>query len=353
MTMATDEDYATLQSHIAENKSLKAQVAKHEENYEKLLNEIKALKKEMANGVPHKNMNASIPDSTHTEKPPVKDNINPDVLLNKINFIEKEAEKAALNLNQINHQLYDAQSWMRNFAVRLNMIDQYGRINNLILRRLRNVPVEKKGFEFTRWIVEEINRLFPFDVIGFELQESHIETSHPMYRNGEPIDGVVIVRFSSRDARNQIFYNKSHLKKIKSEVVVTEHLTSATLSLVKEAEKMVGRPNVWTSQTKVFVNINGRKRVIYRQEQLNEIANSLSLGKPSNSDYSRDYTAARSQHPPTQAPATDASLKNTNFGTFPDINQASAICDAMTKKQLKSLKDSSNSLLCDADHPND
>ena len=183
-------------------------------------------------------------------------------------------------------------------------------------------------------LLNNLNKLFPVSVIGFPITANHIETSHPLYKNGEAT-GVVIVRFSSRDVRNQLFYNKKHLKVIKSKVVITEHLTPVTLSLVNYAQRALGQSNVWTSQTKVFAKIPGSKRkfLITRREQVDELT-SFNNFAPTPTDSNLQIPAGMSN------PASQG--YNTNVPeNWPDMSQASLFHN-MTKRQQNNFFNHSN-----------
>ena len=199
---------ADLQPVVQENYALKAKVDDYERKYNDMIEELAAVKKQLQD-----NGKNAIPAEKTKDPIPIEgsDPINIAALISKVNTLESNAYNAVVGLQDVNQRLDNMIYFTNELRAKLNSLDQYSRINNLLLHHLKNIPFEKKGYEFTRWVVEELNRLFPESVIGFPITEGHIETSHPMYRYGAATD-VVIVRFSSRGAQNQIFYNKKHQK---------------------------------------------------------------------------------------------------------------------------------------------
>ena len=67
----------------------------------------------------------------------------------------------------------------------------------------------------------------------------------------------MIVRFANRDVRNEVFYKKKHI--IDKRIKIREHLTNRNLVLLKEAQKLLGERNAWSTQTKIYGKVGSRK----------------------------------------------------------------------------------------------
>ena len=87
-----------------------------------------------------------------------------------------------------------------NNKARIEELDQYGRKNILLLRKLI-FPKDKYGMEFIKWIVEEINKIFPD--LEIPLQMSHIDDAHPL-KSRKDEHPLVIIKFTNRWMKNEI-----------------------------------------------------------------------------------------------------------------------------------------------------
>ena len=149
-------------------------------------------------------------------------------------------------------------------AEKINELDQYLRLNNLLFHHMTNVPEDLNGAYFSTYFVDWVNAKFKLD--GGKLHACEIDASH-IQRKVEREDGsveyVVIVRFVSRDRRNDIFYKKRQLKLSGSRVTITEQLTQDNLTLLMDAREAVGYDNAWSSQGKIYVRTgaHSKKRV--------------------------------------------------------------------------------------------
>ena len=110
---------------------------------------------------------------------------------------ELEAELSRLN------------KYLLSVSEHCNNIEQYGRLYNLVLDNVYNVPVHLKGMRFSLYIVYLLNRLF-WPHLTRPVLPADIDKAHPLYRkqNGK---SVLIVRFVNRDIRDELFYNRNVL----------------------------------------------------------------------------------------------------------------------------------------------
>ena len=138
---------------------------------------------------------------------------------------------------------------------RLGELEQYSRINSLLFYGFIKIPKDLHGRALRKFLVDELNRLFP-NLEGGPVLESEIEYGHSL--NSTSKKHVVIIKFSCRFTRNAIYYSKKNLP-ADCGISVREHLTSANKTRVTLAIDAVGPKNVWTSQTKIFAKVNGEK----------------------------------------------------------------------------------------------
>lgn len=76
----------------------------------------------------------------------------------------------------------------------------------------------------------------------------------------------VLLEFTQTWNRNNIYFSKSAFKG--SKVVITELLAGSCYAIYREAKKLHGN-NCWTVNGRVFVNVNGEKRMVRSLDDLN------------------------------------------------------------------------------------
>ena len=154
---------------------------------------------------------------------------------------ELEAELSRLN------------KYLLSVSEHCNNIEQYGRLYNLVLDNVYNVPVHLKGMRFSLYIVYLLNRLF-WPHLTRPVLPADIDKAHPLYRkqNGK---SVLIVRFVNRDIRDELFYSRNVLLKNNTGITLRENLTKRNRELFSYAVKKFNYNNVSTDQGKIYVNI--------------------------------------------------------------------------------------------------
>ena len=149
------------------------------------------------------------------------------LIVNKIKLLEEEAK--------------DARYALDGFAARQNNIEQRSRLNNLIWHKANEADFaeKKQGSEFSEAVVTELNKLFK---LKKPLVSSDIDASH-FLRKAKPQSTKrnIIIRFVSRDRRNDLFYSKKLLKG--TGMILTEQLTKHNLDILNYAKKVFGNNN--------------------------------------------------------------------------------------------------------------
>ena len=165
-----------------------------------------------------------------------------------------------------------------NNKARIEEIDQYGRRNILLLHFL-SFPNDKYGIEFIKWIVYEINKLFPD--LDVPLQLSHIDDAHPL-KTKKDEHPVVIVKFANRWMKNEIYKKRSQLKDSPyKKISITEQLTSNTQDLLETTRSIVGEKNkVFTNNCVISLKFNNRKYSVRSFKDLQFLARKIGYKHP-------------------------------------------------------------------------
>ena len=175
--------------------------------------------------------------------------------------------------------------------IKTNSTDQYTRINNLLFHNLFIQMFGKYDkTEFAHKVAELLNYFLP--MLKTPVSIHNIDIAHPMRKNakGQPI---VIVRFTNRHVRHDIYDNKDFLKN--HGVLVTEHLTSENVKLLNEAQRLVGRDNAWSYEGKLFAISNNKTFLLKSADDLLNLTSRINNGSNLRQErgYSRSYTPNR------------------------------------------------------------
>ena len=215
-------------------------------------------------------------------------------LIPKVEKLEEKWSKADVKLTK--------------FLQRLNRLEQYGRLYNLLIHDLMGVPYKLKGFAFSKYVVRLLNNLFGKHLL-YPITIHDIDKSHPLYRkaNGKY---VIIVRFVRRDVRDALFYKKHILARTNTGVSITENLTKDNMKLLKSAEDSFGQKSVLTDQGKIFALLHGKKRRIFDESSIKSLLNKF-ITIPVDSA-SPESAAKAPPHLPSKAPPvlSGSSLQN-------------------------------------------
>ena len=116
---------------------------------------------------------------------------------------------------------------------------------------------------YTVWVTEQIVKLLP--QLDFVMLPDYISVAHPIFKDGE-MTNTVIVRFTHRDVRNAIFFNKTKI--VDKNVYINEQLTNRNRELLKEAKEIVGPRNAWSSQCKLYAKVGADRIKIISEDDL-------------------------------------------------------------------------------------
>ena len=235
---------------IGEHDKYKGQIIDFEAKYHELYAEVQSLKASKS---------SDNKPNTAPSKSTSDDNSSNQADMSKLEYLEQEILKQSRALHELGASWDYTMRSLEENAYRLNKIEQYSRLYSLLIHGLKNIPngVKDKGLIFSKWVVDQINRLLPNLPEPVTVQD--IDISHPLPTKSKNAKSCVIVKFCRRDIRNMLFYAKRALKG--TGVTFSEHLTPVNLALYNEAQKLEGA-TTWTSQCKIFVKIGDIKNVI-------------------------------------------------------------------------------------------
>lgn len=234
-------------------------------------------------------------------------------------------------LSGVNHlaSLEDRWSYfdntMQDCLFRLNKDEQYSKINNLLFKGFPKIPEKIYGRELRKHIVDGLNKILP-NLKGGPVQMHEVEYGHNLKTRRPTLKNIVIVKFSCRFTRNEIFYSKKDIPK-SSGVTISEHLTKENLDLFHKAKDIVGVRNVWTSQTKIFAKLHADDKNKLAITSWQGIKKLQHLAFPAGN---RD-TAAQTPHYRRQSYFVDKrGTPEYDSSISPDINNTSPVTSNIT-----------------------
>ena len=192
---------------------------------------------------------------------------------------------------------------------KFNEVNQYSRRNSLLAHRLRKVPTNLHGTKFSQYVAAELRKSMP----GLSISHHDIDTSHILYYEyGNFSRPVVIIKFVSRDLRNDILH---YGNKENADIFFTEHLTLDNRKLFEEAQRRF--KNAWTEQCRIFViDRFGHKKEIMEEADL-DIIQSLPDLPSSKNHQEANNTSANAETFLNESPPTFSSANNNRFPNNP------------------------------------
>ena len=130
-----------------------------------------------------------------------------------------QVEELKLLITTIQNQWSNLDNLISQAAQKSHDNEQYWKRWNLFIRGLDDLPTREvrgkqvvlKGTAFSAYVVEKLNSMFPNRTTP--LTTDHICCSHPLrLRDRTSKQSIVVVRFISRDIKDELFYSKSSLK---------------------------------------------------------------------------------------------------------------------------------------------
>ena len=324
--MDVDLVHANLRQQIQDNEELQAKYDalhlnynKLQSNYDNLVDRITQIEQSQSHHHPPEtanDMNSLLAGNKGKNAAPLTDSHKP-LIRNEISEMKADAINASTSISELQRVWSYVDSKLHGINDRLDALEQYLRLNSLLIHGLDDIPRKCFGLEFSKYVMKKLKELLP--TIAHLLNDEDISVSHPLPTKHKS-KTVVIVKFVRRDIRNLIFYEKREIKKRSSTISITEHLTSYNSWLMDEARKFVGFRNVWSSQCTVVALVNGRKVRIKNGNDLNHIYQQ-SQGKRASSSYADAASAVAGKI--TDAASSDAG--SSDVGKIPPSTNKSAV----------------------------
>ena len=196
----------------------------------------------------------------------INDKINNSILVNS---------QIASNVDCLHEMVNANSSEIKASSIEVNNLGQYNRRNNLMvdnIEQTKDEDVEKK-------VLEVFNA-----IDGVVVEPSDISVAHRMPEKENSKVPAVIVRFTTRKKRNEVYYKKKEVSKIRKsslsfnanprEIFISENLTVTNNEIFYEARQMKRRGLVkfaWTKHGKVHVRkyVNSKAFPIDTLQDLN------------------------------------------------------------------------------------
>ena len=118
-------------------------------------------------------------------------------------------------------------------------LKQYIKFDNLLFHTWPFPRSYLSSLEFSQYMADSINRFLPN--LSVPVKCEHISDAHPLktFSNSK----VIIVRFSNRNIRHQVYAQRRFLPR---RMAITEHLSPANRLIVNRAKELFGKANVTT-----------------------------------------------------------------------------------------------------------
>lgn len=171
-------------------------------------------------------------------------------------MVEKSTTEAICKVTTVlEHKISQVELENTNLKVRVDDLENYTRLDNLIVHGLPETTEPK----FQSSHSDETARKLILDLchnrLGVDLAGSDISAAHRIFSTDKNKHRPIIVRFTSRRARNQVFAAKKSLRPNKSSppisapIYINEHLTKHNASIYSHTRKLVREKKLFATWT--------------------------------------------------------------------------------------------------------
>ena len=233
----------------------------------------------------HRKKEATVDGSSEVDGSTALIHLQVEELKKLISSMQDQWSNLDYLISQAVEKAHDNEQRMKRWNLLIHSEDGF---DDYPTKQVRGKNVVVKGTEFSSYVVEKLNTLFPNRKTPLTIDQ--ICCSHPLrLRDKKSTKKIVVVRFTRRDIKDELFYSKSSLKGTKYSI--SEHLTQYNQELLKLAKNVVGKGNAWSDQGMFFIK-EGNRRVRVK----------------SKSDFNRPHTRNYSnEHYTNNIPATTVS----------------------------------------------
>lgn len=179
----------------------------------------------------------------------------------KLESVNEVRGKIIETLQAENVNLKEQINMVRNHA---DCNEQKSRTQCLLLHGIEELAAERTDDISIKAISEHL---------GVEISLDDIERSHrigppPKKSTRRTRPRAIVIRFMSMRKRMEVFRNKKRLKGKK--ILITESLTRYRYDLLKKSKTVYGERNVWSSDGRIFTNIDGVPTLIKCEDDLSQ-----------------------------------------------------------------------------------
>ena len=190
---------------------------------------------------------------------------------------EQVAEMNSLRkaIKQIEKKVHYLRSIIQNFEKQLDDLEQYGRSNCLVLHG-SGINSNPNYNSFVNEIMKKFNEKLKLsqEIVKQDIDIAHcLPSTSKKTKSGKNYTPPIIIKFTRRSVRNEIFASKSNL--VGSGISITESLTKRRLLLLKKAQQKFGLKNTGTMKGNVYVAIKGIKKTIRTYDDIDDLAEDL------------------------------------------------------------------------------
>lgn len=167
-------------------------------------------------------------------------------LSNKLDEIEVENNKKDERITQLEERVKKLEKEKKDVCDNIDEMEQYSRRNCLLLHGVRENSNEDTDDIVVKTISENLD---------IDIQKEDLDRTHRIGK-GNRADGKarpIIIKFARYNVRRNVYSNKKKLKG--KSLLITESLTKARVTLLKQAQTRYGVENVWTSDGRILHKI--------------------------------------------------------------------------------------------------
>ena len=147
----------------------------------------------------------------------------------------------------------------------INNINQYFKIDNLLLHKFPIPPKRMSSLQFSQYVADYLNYILPYLPVPVSWQ--HISTAHYLPTKAKK-SNVVVVRFCNRNIKDMIFNSKQY---VRANIAIKEHLTEFNLIVLKKARELFGFKNAHTVSSFKFIKALGVRQHSLAQKEKTKI----------------------------------------------------------------------------------
>lgn len=190
-------------------------------------------------------------------------------ILTSEEFLTKLIETISNKLPDIfQKQFKEYEQKVKSLEDRIDVLEQQARGNKLLIFGVpeSNQRESRHDKNMTAKILKE--------KVDETISEDQIESCYRLKSNKKPGPKPILITFTSKSARDVIFYNKSKLKG--SKMVIKEYLTIKRYKLLIEAGNSLGYLNVWTNGGQVMAKCDGKVHKINSNSDISNLTATIS-----------------------------------------------------------------------------